>query len=195
METESSNAVRAARVAYVIDPALSRFSVQGFAGGFLSTFAHNPKIAIRDFAGKAELTPETIEPASLRIVVKAGSLELTDNVSDRDRREIERVMREEVLEVEKYPEIVYESSGVSATTTGAGQYAINLQGSLSLHGVTRPHTLAANLVLTGDRLHVYGDFSLNQTDYQIKLVRVAGGAIRLKDELKFSFDLVGHKQG
>jgi hypothetical protein len=34
----------------------------------------------------------------------------------------------------------------------------------------------------------YGDFTLRQTNYGIKLVSVAGGALKLKDELKFSLD-------
>jgi hypothetical protein len=37
-------------------------------------------------------------------------------------------------------------------------------------------------------------FSLKQTDYRIKLVAVAGGTIKVKDELKFSFDIVARKQ-
>jgi hypothetical protein len=35
-------------------------------------------------------------------------------VSDKDRREIERVMREEALEVAKYPAIIFESASMSA---------------------------------------------------------------------------------
>ncbi len=39
-------------------------------------------------------------------------------------------------------------------------------------------------------------FSLpvRQTEYGIKLVSVAAGALKLKDELKFEFDLVGRKE-
>jgi hypothetical protein len=43
-------------------------------------------------------------------------------------------------------------------------------------------------------LRASGDFILRQADYQIKLVSVAGGALKLKDELKFSFEIVARKQ-
>ena len=37
-----------------------------------------------------------------------------------------------------------------------------------------------------------GEFTLKQTDYGIKLVSVAGGALKIKDELKFTFDVLAH---
>ena len=48
--------------------------------------------------------------------------------------------------------------------------------------------------LLGSMLRASGDFTLDQTDYNIKLVSVAGGALKLKDELKFSFEMVARKQ-
>ena len=47
---------------------------------------------------------------------------------------------------------------------------------------------------TDDALHAFGELTLKQTDYRIKLVAVAGGVIKVKDKLKFSFDLVARKQ-
>jgi hypothetical protein len=41
----------------------------------------------------------------------------------------------------------------------------------------------------------HGEFSLRQTAYAIKLVSVAGGTLKLKDELKCSFDIVARKTG
>ncbi len=41
-------------------------------------------------------------------MVRAASLGVTDNISDKDRREMEREMHENVLESAKYPEIVYD---------------------------------------------------------------------------------------
>jgi hypothetical protein len=43
-------------------------------------------------------------------------------------------------------------------------------------------------------MRVSGEFTLRQSDYGIKPVSFAGGALRLKDELKFSFELVARKQ-
>jgi hypothetical protein len=44
-------------------------------------------------------------------------------------------------------------------------------------------------------LRASGDFTLSQSAYSIKPVSVAGGALKIKDELKFSFEIVARKQG
>jgi polyisoprenoid-binding protein YceI len=103
-------------------------------------------------------------------------------------------MNQEVLETAKYPEIVFDSSKVSASKAGDGQYWINLVGDLSLHGVTSTQPVAAQVALMGDTLRAYGEFALRQTTFGIKLVSVAGGTLKVKDELKCSFDIVARKQ-
>ena len=42
--------------------------------------------------------------------------------------------------------------------------------------------------------HRPANFRLRQSDYGIKPVSFAGGALRLKDELKFNFELVARQQ-
>jgi hypothetical protein len=43
-------------------------------------------------------------------------------------------------------------------------------------------------------LRISGEFSLRQSDYGIKPVSFAGGALRLKDEVRFNFELVARRQ-
>lgn len=181
-------------VHYVTDTRASQFTVQVFSGGLLSAFGHNPTIAISDFIGDAQVNPDDIERSSLRVTVKAESLTVTGNVSDKDRHEMERAMREEILETASYPEIVYESTKISASKTGEGQYSVTLTGDLTLHGVTRSHTLPARVTLTEDSLRAFGTFTLLQTEYDLKLASVAGGALKVKDELKFSFNILARKK-
>jgi len=190
----AAGAPAAAEVRYVIDARISRFTVRAFASGMLSAFGHSPTIAIRDFAGEADFSPDKLESASLHVVAKAASLSVTDDVSDKDRREIEREMQEGVLESAKYPEIVYDCSRVSADHPGNGQYSIKLQGNLTLHGVTQSQTIPARVAVTGDMLRAFGEFSLRQSDYNIKAVSAIGGGLKVKDEVKFSFDIVARKQ-
>jgi len=178
---------------YTIDPGMSRFTVRAFASGVFSAFGHNPMIAIRDFSGEADFDPATLENAALRVKINAGSLAVTNDISDKDRREIEQTMSQEVLETTRYPEIVFESSNVSASRAGDGQYFINLVGNLSLHGVTNSQPVSAQVTVNGNMLRAHGEFSLRQTAYGIKLVSVAGGALKLKDDLKFTFEIVARK--
>jgi polyisoprenoid-binding protein YceI len=181
-------------VHYVMDTRASQFTVQVYSGGLLSAFGHNPTIAIRGFSGEAQVNADDLGRSFLKITIDAGSLTVRDDISDKDRREIERAMQQEILETPTYPEIVYECSNIAATKAGDGNYSVTLRGDLTLHGVTRPQPVPARVALDGDSLRAFGNFSLLQTDYDLKLASVAGGALKVKDELKFSFNILARKK-
>ncbi len=179
---------------YQIESASSRFTVQAFAGGLFSSFGHDPVINIPDMAGEIIL-PEDIEAASLTLTVQAASLRVSTDISEKDRREIERLMHLQVFESQSYPEIVYECSRVSASKTGEGQYWASLNGNLTLRGITRGLTIPARVAVSGDKLKASGSFSLLQSNYEIERVSFAGGTLKVKDEVKFAFEIVARKQG
>lgn len=156
----------------------------------LSGLGHNPVVAVSDFTGDAHWDPAEPKEATLRLKIRSASLAVQNDISDKDRREMERVMRDDVLEVSRYPEIIFEGAAVSASANGR----VEIDGTLSLHGVTRRERVTAQLALTGDILRAFGDFAIRQTDYRIKLASVAGGALKLKDELKFNFDILARKR-
>ena len=180
-------------IRYTLDPGASRFTVQAFAGGMLSVFAHNPVIAIRDFTGELLFEPDKPDATSFRMTVRADSLEVTDNVRPQDRQEIESTLRREALETATYPEIVFRSSAVSADKVADNWYRLQLRGELTLHGVTNAQAVDAQLRALGDEVRLGGEFKLSLSAYRIKRVTAAGGLITLKDELKFSFDVVGRQ--
>src|SRR5689334_20654697 len=188
------SATETSAVIYRIEARRSRFVVRAFATGLLSAFGHSPTVAIRDFTGEVQFSPTHPEESSLRLRIKADSLEVTDEVSDKDRREIERQMREEVLETARYPEIVFESTRVAADKVTEGQYRVQITGNLSLHGITRECPINAQMIASEDMLRANGEFPIRQSDFGIKPVSAVGGTIKLKDELKFSFDIVARRQ-
>jgi polyisoprenoid-binding protein YceI len=177
----------APRLRYLTAKDRSKFTVRAFATGVLSALAHSPTMAIPEFEGEALVDPDAIEESSLRVLIQAASLVVTGE-------EIQRRMRDEVLECDSYPEIVYESTVGSASKTGEGQYWVALNGELSLHGVRRSHPVSARVTFAGDTLRAAGEFSLRQSDYEIKPVSAVGGAVKLKDDLKLSFDITARKQ-
>jgi polyisoprenoid-binding protein YceI len=179
---------------YAIDPGISRFIVRAFAGGMFSAFGHNPTLAIREFEGEARFSPDALDEAGLVIRIKASSLAMTDNMSDKDRRELELTLNQDVLETSRYPEISFESTKVSVSKAGDGQFFVNVVGALTLHGVSNTQAVSAQISLTGDMLRAHGEFSVLQSAYGIQPVSVAGGALKVKDELKCSFDIVGRKK-
>jgi polyisoprenoid-binding protein YceI len=184
-----------ATVHYLIDAKGSTFVAQVFAAGLLASFGHDPKIAIRDFQGEVifTLTSSTIESASLKLNIQADSLEVADDISDKDRQEIHRKMCDEALETDRFPEILYECSRVSASGSG-DRYWVALNGELTLHGITRPVPVSARVVINGNSVRATGDFAARQSEFEIKPVTAAAGAIRIKDEVKCQFDIVARKQ-
>lgn len=190
-------------VRYTVDPGLSRFTVRAFASGLFSSFGHNPTIAIRDFSGEAAMPAAgydsdgqesgSLPAGSLHLKINARSLAVANEVSDKDRREMERVMNEEVLETDRYPEILFDAPRLDGARLGDGPFEVNIDGELSLHGVRHSQSVPVRVIVNGETLRAQGEFSVRQTVFGIKLVSVAGGALKLKDELKCSFDIVAHQ--
>ena len=175
---------------YRLDPAASTFTVQAFAEGLLSAFGHDPLFRVSDFWGEAEFVPRTFENAALKVVINANSL-LVTNVKEKDRHDIEGTMRNEVLETRKYPEIVFESHNISLSRIGEGRYRARVVGDLTLHGVTQRSVWVDGEVIAANagELRARGQCQIKQTDYRIKLVSVAGGTLKIKNEVKCSFDV------
>jgi polyisoprenoid-binding protein YceI len=192
--TDSGQSGGVGTARFVIDAKRSRFTVQALVTGILSAMGHNPTIGIRAFSGEVEFNPDAPEANRLRLSIQSDSLSVQDDVSDKDRREIERLMKTDVLEVEKYPEIRYQASATAVTRLDKALYSVALSGDLSFHGVTRKQSLTVRVSTFDEMLRASGDFTMRQSDYQIKPVSVAGGALKLKDELKFSFEIIARMQ-
>jgi polyisoprenoid-binding protein YceI len=139
------------------------------------------------------LTGLTLEGARLDIRIQAESLEVTDDIGEKDRQEIHRKMREEALETDRFPEIIYECSRVSASGSG-DRYWVALNGHLTLHGETRPLPVSARVIINGNSLRASGEFSVRQKEFGIAPVTAAAGAIRIRDDVKCTFDIVARKQ-
>ena len=178
---------------FIIDRAASRFTVQAFSTGLLSTFGHNPTIAIRDYEGEVDFVPGSYNHASLRLIVKTATLEVTDEMKRDDRIKLESTMRGEVLGVERYPDAVYKSDRIEVHKVSEDLVNASVAGELTLHGTTHPLGFDARVLKIGAMLRVSGQFTLRQSDYGITPVSFAGGTLRLKDELKFSFEVVARK--
>lgn len=178
---------------YVLDPSVSRFTVQAFATGILSAFGHNPTIAIRDYDGEVQFAPDTYEDASLQLTAKTTTFEVLDEMKRSDREKLEQEMFSTVLDAARFPTVLYQSRQILVQKEG-GNLKVSVTGDLTLHGVTQQHSFEARAVNMDSTLRIFGDFTLHQSDYGMKQFSVAGGVLRLKDELKFKFELVAGRK-
>jgi polyisoprenoid-binding protein YceI len=176
---------------YLLDASQSRLSVQAFARGALSALGHSPTFEARAFTGEIRFASGAIADTTIYLMVQADSLALIDSVSASDRDEIERRMRQEVLETATYPDIVFQSTEITASKIVEGCYRLGIAGKLSLHGLTNLHKLDAPLRVTENEVRLSGDCALSQSSYRVKPVSALGGLITLKDELRIVFELGG----
>jgi polyisoprenoid-binding protein YceI len=182
-------------VSYRLTPEDSTFTVQAFAEGLLSAFGHDPVIYIKEFSGEVRFVPESFADASLRLTIDPKSLAVGLEVKEKDRLEIEQTMHREVLETGKFNEIVFNSKNISVSRVAAGRYRVRVIGDLTLHGATQKNLwITAETSLSENGFRGQGGFSIKQTDFGIKPYSAAGGTIKLKNELKFSFDVGARKQ-
>jgi polyisoprenoid-binding protein YceI len=181
-------------VKYQIDPTASRFTVQAFATGLLSSFGHSPTIALLDYDGEIEFVPGTYDKAVVRVAVRTTATDVMDEISRSDRQNLLQEMNTKVLEVDRFPAASYESKEITVQHLDSDLLQAHVLGDLSFHGVTRTHAFDVRIASIGSTLRISGEFPLSQSDYDIKPVSFAAGALRLKDEVKFKLELIARLQ-
>jgi polyisoprenoid-binding protein YceI len=183
-------------VNYTLDASRSKFMAHANRSGLLWFKGKSHHLAASDFSGQVGLTPQSITPASLRLVVKAASLHETGaEFTDQQKQIIDKELKDIVLHPDQYPEIVFQSTNVTAkpAKTGGG-YDVRLTGDLTLHGTTRRVEIPATVTLNGDELHAVGTFSIDRDDYKVKATSAFHGFVRVDDDVKFEFDIIGKRQ-
>lgn len=156
----------------------SRLVVHAFKSGLFSGFADNHEI-------EAPISDGTVDERGLRVrfVVDASRMKVLDpKLSADKRREVqERMEGPEVLDSARFPQITFESTKVERT----GQGMLRVDGRLLLHGVTRPISLSVK----SETGHYVGTTTLSQREFGITPISIAGGTVKVKDELKIDFDI------
>jgi polyisoprenoid-binding protein YceI len=190
--TASSSQGRIDTQRYRLDSSQSKFIAHAMAGGLLWFKGHDHLLAVREFSGEAQLTPDQINHASLEITAKTGSMEETSSVfTDQQKQIIDKELREIVFQPDQYPEIVFRSTQVSGKKSAGDEYDLNITGNLTLHGVTHQITIPAKITFSGSDLHAVGEFSIDRADFKVKATSAVHGLVRVRDKIKFTFDIIG----
>jgi len=184
---------QAVTIRYHLDASRSRFFVHAYRGGLAWFKGHDHHIAAREFTGVAELTPTALNRASLQLTVRADSLEETDPFfTPQQKAIIKKELDEIVLETAKYPNIEFRSTDVIGDLQG-GQFEIKIGGDLTLHGVTKHISIPATVSLEGDELRAKGAFKIDRSDFDVKATSAFHGFVRIRDGLKFTFEMIGKR--
>jgi polyisoprenoid-binding protein YceI len=180
---------------YSIDDAKSKLEINVYKEGLFKAFGHDHLIAAREVSGSVQFDAQMIENSSVRLRVGANSLTVIDpGESEKDRRDVQATMAgEKVLEVVRFPEIVFSSTGVSAVKKTADGWELTVSGKLDLHGVEKPVNLPLHVHVEGSQLAAQGEVFLLQTEYGITPVNIAGGSVKVKNKLRIGFAIVATK--
>jgi hypothetical protein len=153
-------------------------TVHVFKSGVFSAFADNHEIRAPISGGLLDEAERRVE-----IVVDSRKLVVLDpNLPPEKRQQVqERMLGPDVLDSNQFHEIRFLAKDVKEES--ADHFL--LAGTLSLHGKTRP--MSFRVVRSSG--HYRGDVMLKQRDFGITPVTVAGGTVKVKDELKIDFDI------
>jgi polyisoprenoid-binding protein YceI len=99
----------------------------------------------------------------------------------------ERMRGPEVLEVAKYPEIVFESASVKSTPQAAG-FKLAVTGTLTLKGRSVPVEIPLDVRRVNGGIEAKGEVSLNLRDIGIEPPSVAG-VVKVKDRFRLEFEI------
>jgi polyisoprenoid-binding protein YceI len=161
-----------------IDIKQSKLVVHVSKAGLFSAFGDNHEVA-------APVTEGFVDEAARRVklVVESQRLKVLDpQLSADKRRQVqERMLGPEVLDVARFPRISFESTGVEQA--GPGQLLV--RGQLALHGETRPVIVKVR----SDGGRYVGTCKFRQREFGITPVSVAGGTVKVRDEVTIEFDI------
>jgi polyisoprenoid-binding protein YceI len=165
-------------------PGYSTISIHVHKAGMFSAFAHNHEITAPVNTAVIDAKAMTVS-----ILVHAADLKVVDTeLSEKDRNSVQQnMLGEKVLNAEKYPEIRFQSTRIEQTSP----QHFRVMGTLELHGVKKVITFE----MTGGPQEYKGNFKLRQTDYGIEPVSVAGGTIKVKDEIDLEMDIYAGAPG
>jgi polyisoprenoid-binding protein YceI len=181
---------------YTFDSSHSSIEINVFKEGLFSAFGHNHLIAANDFSGTVQFDPDKVENSSVALRVASKSLTVIDpGVSANDRQQVQATMLgPQVLDAARYPEISFHSTRVTQVKQQGSGWTVTLTGMLQLHGAQQQVTFPLTVSITGGELVAEGDTFILQTDFGIAPIRIAGGAVKVKDRLRLHFNIRAHQQ-
>jgi polyisoprenoid-binding protein YceI len=160
-----------------IDTQRSTITIHVGKAGLLSMAAHDHWISAPIASGVID---ESGAPRA-EFTVKSASMMVKPDpkVDAKSQDQIQKNMEEMTLETAKYPEISFRSTSV--VKAAEGQFKV--EGTLNLHGVSKPVSLSVKR----EGESYTGHTVIKQTNFGIKPISAVGGTVKIKDEVDIDF--------
>ncbi len=178
-----------------VDPSRSEVVVNVFRGGALSAALHDHHFVPNITEGHFVFDPAN--PASIKgqVVFDANSLrEIHSELKPDDQKKVlDQVRSPSVLDSAQYPQIRFDIHQLVVAPRfdpSAHQVRGELVGDLTVRGTTRAVRLPIWASWSGDQLEAEGTVALTQSEFGIKPLNKAMGAIQTKDGFTVDLHLV-----
>lgn len=182
---------RTAPDVYRIDPTKSIVTIDvGKAGALSFVAGHTHQVVGSIASGTVDLDRQRPSDARIRLVIAAAQLKVArTNESPDDIPKIQETMDgAQVLAVDQYRDLTFESTSVSAGHDGSVSQELTVEGTLKIRGVAQPVRAPVHVAFEGDTLTATGRFTVKQSVFGIKPVTVAG-VVAVKDALDIRFSI------
>jgi len=177
---------------YVVDPAASAVQVHVGKSGVFGFAGHTHDVAAERFEGRVEADAEDLARSSVELSFEAAGLKVSaQGEPEGDAPKVQEVMAgPKVLDVARFPKIVFRSRTISGRRTADGVYEAQVTGELDLHGLARVITVPVRIELSGETLTASGKTTLAQRLFGIEPVTAGGGTVKVKNELGIEIRVV-----
>lgn len=155
-------------------------TVRVFKAGLFRAFADNHTIQAPISEGSLD---DSATP-NVQLTIDARRMKVLDpGLSSKDREDVQtRMLGPDVLDTSRFAQIRFRSTAVQRLD--ADRWLV--RGNLELHG--QIHQIALTVAL--ERGHYKGSTTLRQSDFAITPISIAGGTVRVKDEVTIEMDIV-----
>jgi polyisoprenoid-binding protein YceI len=173
-----------------VDPAKSHVRLELGRAGLMGFMGHEHHIEAPLAEGHIEVVEDDPARSSVRLRFEAARLFVIPGSEPADDipKVEERMRGPEVLEVAKYPEIVFESASVKSTTQAASGLKLVVAGRLTLKGRSVPVEIPLDVRRADGGIEAKGEVSLNLRDLGIEPPSVAG-VVKVKDRFRLEFEI------
>jgi polyisoprenoid-binding protein YceI len=171
---------------YALGPGAGELLVKTGRSGLGAKAGHDLVIEVTRWDGSATVDTTDLTRCSVTVEVDVDSFEVREGLggvkplTDADRAEIKKTLREKVLHTDRHPTIAFRSTRVNGSAD-----AFTVEGDLTITGVSRPVTVHARV--TDGR--VRGSATVTQTRWGIRPYSSFFGALKLRDEVSVEFDV------
>lgn len=180
---------------YVVVPEQSQVMVHVGRAGLFKFAGHEHEVAAPVAAGQVVADEADLSRSSVSLSFQAGALKVTGRGEPaKDVPKVqEKMLGPEALDVARHPTIAFRSTAVSGRASAPQRWEVQVEGDLTLHGVTRRITLPLQVERAGDALTATGQTVIRHTDYGMKPISVAG-VVKVKNELTLDFRIAARAQ-